>query len=178
MVTRRCLLQHCRLRSRLQATMPTVVSVAAGVVQLMSCSCVTSWRCVCAENAPTVFDGFKFPAKAEVRAAGEPARAVLLRSVAVCDIFGLVMSQAPEGGYKRKDRELDRAGLHLLRCEGQLGEGTRRRKPAQHPSYSRAGAGADGACSSLNRRGRVCLCILCAVSRAVLVLRACGSCQT
>ncbi len=38
--------------------------------------------------------------------------------------------QAPPGGYSRKDIELDRAALHLLRCEGQLGEGRRRKAGA------------------------------------------------
>ena len=46
------------------------------------------------------------------------------------------LSQPLDGSYKRKDRPLERAGLHVLRCEGSLGEGIGRRAPkVEHPSY-------------------------------------------
>jgi hypothetical protein len=45
--------------------------------------------------------------------------------------------QPADGVYRKKDKELDRAALHLLRCEVQLGEGCRRRKPPQTQLASR-----------------------------------------
>ena len=85
---------------------------------------------------------------------GAQSNLVLWASLCVArSLRALLLLQPPEGGYKKKDIELDRAGLHLLRCEGQLGEGTRRRRsPQQAPPQPQRDSPAhgDGTCKACN----------------------------